>query len=85
MKLPFFDCCGNEIFCGNILTMQNFNGEEYTAEYEVVKDPDNESEETGGFCLHMIKGNAKAMLDRGLSSFPSGIKNNRLRKGSIIK
>lgn len=81
-ELPFLDSRGNKIFEGSTISQTNFNGEEYTAKYEVVRDPDNCSFDHGGFCLKMIIGNEKAMSSDCLSSFGS-IAKGKLRKGVV--
>ena len=65
-----------EVYEGDIIQQVNFNGEQYTAVYEVVYCAD-------AFCLKMIKGNEKAMEIKGLHSF-GHIENNKLRKGVVI-
>lgn len=82
-ELPFLDSEGNKIYEGSLISQVNFNGEEYEAVYKVTKDEDG-SEETGGYCLKMIKGNEKAMRNaKHLSAFTS-IRNGRLRKGRVF-
>lgn len=73
-----YDVDGREIFIGDKIAQENFNGEPYEAIYEVVIDSrDNEP------ALKMISGNEKAMSLGGLSAFGSE-KNGRLRKGRVI-
>ena len=77
-KLYFTDSIGNPLFIGSIFEQTNFNGEPYTARYEIVIDPeDNE------IALKMIYGNKKAMKNKGLSVFGC-INNGKLRKGIIV-
>lgn len=77
--VPFTDCDGNPIFIGNIIEQQNFNGQEYTARYEVAVD-----ECDGEVCLFMISGNEKAMKTRSYSAF-SNVINGKLRKGRVVR
>jgi hypothetical protein len=77
--VPFTDCDGKPIYIGNIIEQTNFNGEPYTARYEVTIDPaDNE------VCMFMISGNEKAMKTKGYSSF-GNIKNGKLSKGRVVR
>ena len=76
--VPFTDVDGKPIFIGNIIEQQNFNGQEYTARYEVCVD-----ECDGEVCLFMISGNEKAMKTRGYSAF-SNVVNGKLRKGQVV-
>jgi len=68
---------GVKIFEGDLISCRNFNGEEYTAIYEVLYDKE-------GFCLKMLRGNKKAMEDRHLSSFGYINDDNSLKKGEVI-
>lgn len=71
---------GKEIFEGDMIRQLNFNGEQYTATYEVVFDE-------GSFCLKLHKGNEKAMKNDCLSAFSFDLYQGdygRLRKGEII-
>ena len=76
--IGLYDINKEEIYEGDIISQKNFNGEEYTAIYEVVFDG-------GGFCMKMLKGNKKAMEDgEHLSSFGYINHDNSLWKGEVI-
>ena len=71
---------GVEIYEGDIIKQQNFNGEEYTAIYQVCYN-------LGSFCLQLVKGNAKAMKDSGYSSWSFELyaeDKGKIRKGQVI-
>lgn len=76
--VPFTDCDGKPIYIGNIIEQTNFNGEPYTARYEVTVDPADDE-----VCLFMISGNEKAIKTKGYSSF-GNIKNGKLSKGRVV-
>lgn len=74
------DIDGVDIYEGDIIKQQNFNGEEYTAIYQVCYD-------LGSFCLQLVKGNAKAMKDSGYSSWSFELyaeDKGKIRKGQVI-
>ena len=77
--VPFTDVDGNPIYIGNIIEQTNFNGEPYTARYEVVIDPADKE-----VCLLMLSGNDKAMSSKGYSAFGTVV-NGKLRKGRIVR
>ena len=74
------DINGVEIYEGDIIKQQNFNGEEYTAIYQVCYN-------LGSFCLQLVKGNANAMKDSGYSSWSFELyaeDKGKIRKGQVI-
>lgn len=76
--VSFADYDGKPIYIGNIIEQTNFNGEPYTARYEVTVDPaDNE------VCLLLISGNEKAMGIIGYRAF-GNIRNGKLSKSRVV-